>query len=338
MRRSFALALASSLVVAACGGGDEVGQQATTSSAPAPKRFTNPVYDENFPDPFVLRERGRYYAYGTNSAGLNVQLLRSRDLVEWRPLGDAMPRLAGWTVPGRTWAPEVVRLRRGAYVLYYTAQSGALSKQCIGRALSRGPGGPFVDRSKRPFVCQPAQGGSIDASPFRDADGRLYLLWKNDGNCCGLDTFIYAQRLSTDGARLVGKRTRLVRQDAAWEGQLVEAPTLWRERGRYYLFFSANAFDSEDYAVGYATCDTVLGPCEDASANPILTTKCRAFGPGHQTVVRDDDGEPWLVYHAWPPDAVGSVFPGRLLWIDRLVWENGRPVVKGPTCGPQALP
>jgi beta-xylosidase len=331
------LVLALGLLVAgvACGGDDD--KAVRQPSTPSP-RFTNPVYEEDFPDPFVLRVDGTYYAYGTNGDGMNVRTLRSPDLVRWKAGKDALPELGSWAFTGRTWAPEVLRRGDGNFVLYYTALSSRLSSQCIGAAIASSPRGPFVDRGKQPLVCQKAEGGSIDASPFRDRDGALYLLWKNDGNCCGVDTFIYAQRLSANGLKLLGRRTRLVKQDAKWEGQLVEAPTLWRQGGRYYLFFSANAFDSALYAVGYARCKGPLGPCTDAPGNPILDAACEAAGPGHQTIVRDDDGETWMVYHAWPPHAVGSVFPGRVLWIDRLEWRNGTPVVRGPTCRPQPVP
>ncbi len=226
----------------------------------------------------------------------------------------------------------------GRYVLYYTANYFEKTKQCIGAAVADAPEGPFVDERAEPLVCQEDEGGSIDASPFRDEDGTLYLLWKNDGNCCGLDTYIYSQRLSPDGTELTGEPARLVQQDAAWEGNLVEAPTLWREADGLYLFFSANDYGSEHYATGYATCESALGPCEDAAENPILATECEAAGPGHQTLVRDGDGDTWIVYHAWPPDAIGSVLPGRLLWIDPLEWEDGKPVVRGPTCTAQPTP
>jgi beta-xylosidase len=295
------------------------------------------VHDENFPDPFVLRVGGTYYAYGTNGDAGNVPTLLSKDLVNWTAGKDAFPELGQWAAGGKTWAPEVLRRSDGKFVLYYTANALDLNTQCLGRAVADRPDGPFVDRSERPFVCQTREGGSIDASPFRD--GRtLYLLWKNDGNSRGLDTFIYAQRLTADGLRLTGSPRRLVTEDADWEGQLVEAPTMWRQGGRLYLFFSANKYYDATYAVGYATCRTPLGPCKDAAENPILKTKCDAVGPGHQTIVRDEDGETWFVYHAWPPDAVGSDFPGRVLWIDRLEWRGERPVVAGPTCKPQPIP
>ncbi len=325
------LALLCGALVLLTGCGRDAGERAAGP-------FTNPVYDRNFPDPFVLEVNGTYFAYATNSGDDNVQSLRSDDLVAWTPGDDVLATLGAWAAEGRTWAPEVLRRTDGQYVLYYTAFALERSAQCIGRARAGSPSGPFVDRSAKPLVCQTDEGGSIDASPFRDDDGSLYLLWKNDGNCCGSDTFIYAQRLSSDGLRLVGRRVRLVKQDAAWEGPLVEAPTLWKHDGRYYLFFSANVFDSASYGVGYAACGSPLGPCRDSPDNPILATACAAVGPGHQALVNGPDGQTWIVYHAWPPDAVGSLVPGRVLWLDRLIWQDEKPVVEGPTCGAQPRP
>ena len=306
-----------------CGGG---------GGGDAGPKFTNPVYDRNFPDPYVLEADGTYYAYATNDAGKEVQTLTSTDLVTWKPGKDALPELGKWAYPGKTWAPEVLALDDDSYVLYYTANAGG---QCIGRAVSKTPAGPFVDRWPQPLVCQRAEGGSIDASAFRDDDGSLYLLWKNDGNAIGKPTYIYSQRLSSDGTKLVGRATRLVKNDEGWEGAVVEAPTLWKEEGRYYLFFSANQFDSDFYAVGYATCDGPAGPCRDAPENPILKTACRASGPGHQTLLRDDDGETWIVYHAWPP---GGMLEKRVMWVDRVEWKDGKPDVVGPTCAEQEGP
>jgi beta-xylosidase len=314
-----------------------LGVTATVAGA-APRTFTNPVYRSNFPDPFVLRAGGVYHAYATNSFSDNVQTLRSRDLVHWTPGKDAMPRLAPWVLRGLTWAPEVLRRADGRYVLYYTARAFELDAQCVGRAVGKSPAGPFVDRATKPLVCQKSQGGSIDPSPFRDTDGRLYLLWKNDGNCCGKTTYIYVERLTKDGLALTGKRSRIEKNDADWELSTVEAPTMWKQHGKYFLFYSANVYNTEFYAVGYARCDGPTGPCKDAKENPILSSRCRAAGPGHQALVRDRRGRTWIVYHAWPPKKIGDVVPGRVLWIDRLEWKHGKPVVHGPTCKPQPAP
>jgi beta-xylosidase len=310
-----ALAATALGIVSGCGGGHAT--------------FTNPVFAREFADPFVLRADDRWYAYATNGAGQQVQTLESGDLVHWTQAGDALPKLGAWAYPGKTWAPEVLARGDGTFVLYYTANGGS---QCIGAAVAEKPAGPFVDRSKEPLVCQRTEGGSIDASPFRDDDGSLYLLWKNDGNAVGKPSWIYAQRLSADGLRLEGAAKRLATNDQFWEGAVVEAPQLWKEDGRYYLFYSGSAFDTPSYAVGYATCDGPLGPCADAAENPILKTACRASGPGHATLVRDGD-ETWILYHAWP-----QAFDKRMLWLDRVEWGHGKPVVNGPTCEPQSAP
>jgi len=302
------------LALTACGAGKQA-------------MFTNPVYRGDFPDPFVLKVGDTYYAYGTNSAGKQVQTLTSKDLVHWQPGPDALPKLGSWAFIGETWAPEVLKRDDGTYVLYYTAN------KCVGRAVASKPLGPFVDPAQEALVCQPTLGGSIDASPFRDDNGKLYLLWKNDGNAIGAPTYIYAQRLAPDGLHLVGKRTTLEKNDAPWEASVVEGPMLRKHDGRYYLFYSGNVYSGAGYAVGYATCASPLGPCKDAPENPILKTACAAHGPGHNALIDDGAGQTWIVYHAWD-----AAYAKRQLWIDRLDWTDGKPVVDGPTCKAQDAP
>jgi beta-xylosidase len=305
------------IALASCGGGTDA-------------RFANPIHPTDFPDPFVLRVGDTYHAYGTNGGGKEVQTLTSSDLVHWRSGPDALPDVGTWAYPGLTWAPEVLSRGDGSYVLYYTASGGG---QCVGRAVADDPAGPFVDGWQTPLVCQRDEGGSIDPSPFRDDDGSLYLYWKSDGNAIGHATYLYGARLSAEGTELVGEPVRLARNDAGWEGGVVEAPTMWLEDGRHYLFYSGEAYDGDLYAVGYATCAGPLGPCSDAAENPILKTACRAHGPGHQALVRDREGDTWLVYHAWDPG-----FERRQLWLDRVRWDERRPVVEGPTCAEQPAP
>ena len=346
MRHIKWLLITACILLAACGG------SAPTSTAllPTPTvprkggnmststgNFTNPVYDSNFPDPFVLKEGDTYYAFSTTSGGKHYPTLISKDLVHWEEGPDAMPEMADWTA-GNTWAPEVLKLHDGLYLMYYTAEWIEVGLQCIGIAESRRPLGPYVDRNKRPFICQQDEGGSIDADPFRDDDGSLYLYWKNDGNRIGMNTYIYGVRLSPNGRRMVGKPKRLLAGEPNWEINWIEAPFMWKHEVRYYLFYSANAYNTPDYAVGYAICEGPLGPCRKGPENPILRSKCAAAGPGHNSVTVDKHGRPWFVYHAWHPDAIGSIEPGRVLWIDRLVVEHGKAKVLGPTCHPQPIP
>jgi beta-xylosidase len=328
--------------MAGCGEGGGASRDGTDAQTPrggdaSVGTYTNPVYPENFPDPQAIAVGDEFVVYATNSTLGNVPSMRSADLARWTFVGDAMPELASWVRPGKTWAPEVLALADDRYVLYYTADSTRHGRQCVGRAVASEPRGPFRDDSAEPLICQADLGGSIDASPFRDADGTLYLYWKNDGNAIGADTWIWVQRLSPDGLRLAGESRQLFKQDALWENHLVEAPFMWRRGDRYYLFYSANAFDSDAYAVGYATCESPMGPCRKAGENPILSSRGTAAGPGHMCLV-ERDGRTWMLYHAWLADAVGSAVPGRPMWLDEVVWKDGKPVVRGPTDSPQPLP
>jgi beta-xylosidase len=305
--------------------------------------FQNPVLRRDFPDPGIIRVDDTYYAYSTNAASRNVPLAISTDLINWEYEADAMPALPTWAQLGGSyvWAPEVMEID-DRYVLYYTARDKIADKQCIGVAVSEKPEGKFLDTRDAPFICQVEEGGSIDASPFRDVDGTLYLYWKNDGNCCSIATYIYVQQLSDDGLSLVGEPVRLVRNDRAWEGRVIEAPTMWLEEGNYTLFFSANDYAGPAYAVGYALCETAIGPCEDGPENPILSSVLEGgtpvIGPGHQTIILDEDGEPWVAYHAWQVTSSGTRGGSRYLWLDRLMWEGSVPDVLGPTADPQPVP
>ncbi len=315
-----------------------------TTAATAPPvdgtTFQNPVFRANFPDPFVLKVGSSYYGYATNGSSHNIQLATSPDLVHWQLGGDAMPSLARWAKLGGSlvWAPEVIPVG-DKYVMYYTARDKASNKQCIGVATSAKPEGKFKDTSDTPIVCQPKEGGSIDPSPFRDGD-TLYLYWKSDGNCCSLATYLYVQQLAPDGLSLVGEPTKLVRNDRAWEGRVVEAPTMVKHGDRYFLFFSANDYAGLDYAVGYATCDAPTGPCTDAPENPILktvTAPALVAGPGHQTVLQVGE-QTWIVYHVWEVSAAGMRTDRRFVYLDRIAWQDDKPDVQGPTTAPQPVP
>jgi beta-xylosidase len=306
----------------------------------AGETFKNPVITANFPDPFVLKYGDLYYAYATNGASKNVQLATSPDLIKWELKGDAMPALAKWVKisSADVWAPEVIQIGE-KFVLYYTARDKASGKQCVGVATSDSPEGKFKDTNEAPLVCQTDQGGTIDPAPFSDGE-KLYLYYKNDGNCCGYPTYIYVQEMAPDGLSLVGEATSLVRNDAPWEGGVIEAPTMVNHDGSYFLFYSGNDYGGMPYAVGYAACETVTGPCKDAPENPILksqVTRPLVVGPGHQTVILVED-EWWLVYHVWQMLPSGLRGSNRQVWLDQIDWSSGKPDILGPTTGVQEEP
>src|SRR5437660_1444983 len=224
--------------------------------------------------------------------------------------------------------------------MYYTARDMQSNKQCVGVATSDKPEGKFKDSSTHALVCQVDQGGTIDPSPFRDGT-RLYLYFKNDGNCCGITTYLYAQQLSPDGLSMIGKPTPLVHNDKLWEGSVVEAPTMFKHNGKYYLFFSANDFAGVNYAVGYASCQAATGPCAEAPENPVLASRVShqplVIGPGGEALIQVGN-QTWMAYHAWNTNPDGSQGSSRFMWLDRVTWQNDTPHVLGPTTTPEPDP
>ena len=295
------------------------------------------MLDHDFPDPDVLLVEDTYYAYATNSGNVNIQVARSTDLVNWELLPtDALPALPDWAVQefGWAWAPDVQQVDDDTFLMYHVARF-AIDRggtQCIGAAISDSPEGPFEPVGDEPLICQVTEGGSIDPASFVDEDGTRYVLWKNDGNSTGGTSWLYIQPTSNDGLTLEGEPTRLIRADKAWEGVLVEAPTLWHRNDRYFLFYSANAYTSPNYAVGFAVSPNLLGPYTKPN-DPLLATSIRAgvVGPGGQDIVLDGDGDTWIVYHEWEPESIRS------LNLIALMWEAGRPVVE-PSRDPRRAP
>lgn len=273
----------------------------------------------DFADPFVLSVADAYYAYATNAGGGTIQAIASDDLREWWWLGDALEALPGWARPNATWAPSVL-VRGDRVVAYYTARESASGRQCISRAVADHPAGPFADGTDEPMVCQADRGGSIDPSPVVDADGRAWLLWKSER-----PAEIWSQRLSDDGLALTGEPVRLLEVDQAWEGTVVEGPSMVVVDGDHHLFYSGNDWNSANYAIGWAACESPSGPCRKGDG-PVLRSGDGLAGPGGQELFRDADGRLRMAYHAWLDGEVG--YPNRrLLQLATVGFDAGRPVI-----------
>ena len=98
---------------------------------------------------------------------------------------------------------------------------------------------------------------------------------------------------------------------------MVEGPFMWSVEGSYYLFYSANNWNSASYAIGVATCRGALGPCMKPLPGPFYASQANLAGPGGASLFRDPHGNPWVAFHAWQPGAVG--YPNaRLLFVRSL--------------------
>jgi beta-xylosidase len=95
-------------------------------------------------------------------------------------------------------------------------------------------------------------------------------VYKVDGRSLDSDgathaTPIMLQGLNSDAVTPNGDATQLLDRDDS-DGPLIEAPSLAKVGGTYYLSFSSNMYDTTKYDVSYATASAITGPYTKAQA------------------------------------------------------------------------
>lgn len=282
---------------------------------------------------------------------------------------------AAWN--GAYWAPEVYEYK-GRFYMFYSAQwnknpNKELENFRIGVAVADQPTGPFVDINNGP-VFDPGY-PVIDANVLFDKNGKIYLYYSR---CCykhpvesevatwakqkgWFDTieesWVYGVELKPDFSGVIGDPVLLLRppvkmddKQAEWESRSVtskeinrrwtEGSVAFKKGDTYYMMYSANYYGGKNYAVGYATSKSPLGPFIKAANNPVLQKNVDkggiVTGTGHNSITYSPDHkEMFCVYHA-RTSATGDK---RVVFIDRMkILKDGKLVVEGPTTKPQAVP
>jgi arabinan endo-1,5-alpha-L-arabinosidase len=322
-----------------------------------PATYLNPVLDADFPDPAViLAPDGFYYAYATQTLldgrWVNIQVARSKDLVHWDHLGDALPEKPSWAKETQDfWAPFV--LHQGErYVMYYSATPDVCHEpergHCLAVATAASPAGPFVDMGMPLLLGMGFE--YIDPMAYDDpVTGKKLLYWGS-----GFQP-IKVQELAEDRISFAPGSAPI---DLVWPNgknggfpRLVEAAWVIRHDDFYYLFYSGDNCCGPDaeYGVMVARSKNATGPfetLEQAKGVPhslMLFKSERWLAPGHNSIVTDKAGEVWIIYHAIDvnrprqrqEDEINS---RRILLIDKVEWKDGWPHVGTPSDEAQPAP
>jgi arabinan endo-1,5-alpha-L-arabinosidase len=333
------------LVALAVAATSAISAEANAGAASGGETYRNPVLNRDFPDPTVrLASDGWYYAYATEGdpggVHVNIQTARSRDLVHWSYLGDALPHLPGWGNKAQvSWAPDVVE-RNGRYFLYYSIVPNRLLNDfglCLAVATSKSPAGPFVT-ARQPLYCGPTE-ADIDGGIFHDpATGKWLVYWGSGGDIVTAELAPSMLRLGHPDAQ----PELLLR---GWSSPIhrpyehgIEGPFVVRHGGWYYLFYSGDNCCSypPHYATMVARSRSATGPFTRLAAtrpgrsSVIMHSNWRWKGPGHVSVIRDAAGHDWLVHHAI--DARHPYLPGggvrRPMLLERIVYRDGWPTIR----------
>lgn len=310
----------------------------------AQNKYTNPVFDQNTPDPSVVQAPdGAFYAYGTGGT-----CRKSYDLVNWEDMGIALQRPT-WNDSVRTdkngkqhpmrfslWALDVSRVGKKYLVHYASAYWGNETRTGLGVAEGTSPT-EFTDCGKMFCSTEIGVQNSIDPCYVKDK-GKKYLIW-------GSFRRLYMGKLTKDGKRIKNPSHLTQVAGTAFEGAMV-----YKRKGYYYLFASVGTCcegAKSTYHTVVGRSKKLAGPYVDRQGGRMLDNHYETVikgndrwkGPGHNSeIITDKEGDTWLLYHAY--DALDPE-KGRVMLLDKLLWdEEGWPYVEGgtPSTTPQDAP
>lgn len=303
-------------------------------------KFSNPVWPKDFPDPHIVQDGDTFYAYATHNSPAGFQIMSSPDLATWKHLGGV--NVPDWS-DGQLWAPEVYKWQ-GKWYMFYSARDKKSRKRDLAVSVSDKPTGPYRFLSKLVLGSSENPGadenGAIDPN-LHFENGTPYLLYIREAP----PRSIKMVQLNKELTKTVGEKKVVLPVDRDIEKGILDAPTLVKKDGTYWLFYSSGWFQSYKrdacYQVWAAKASSLFGPYVKP-AKPLLTTKAgETYSPGHQCLVELSTGEWWMGYHAWDASnepLYGQNKNGRTLRLDRLEWRKDGPQCLGPSVSPQPKP
>ncbi len=349
-------------------GGCNTGD-ASTPGGTTETEYSNPVYTPVFADPCIIEYEGKYYAYATEDYGewkpsddplqnesnqKCVPILESEDLVHWYFKNAAFTsrQKPTWgTIGANVWAPDVVRIG-DTFVMYYALSTWGDPDPGIGIATAEHPLGPWTDQGKLFTSTEIGVENSIDPAVFRAQDGSYYMIW---GSFRGL----FGVQLTDDGLALEGglqaareNKVLVAGIVGPWNGSTYEAPYIVYKDGYYYMFVSSGTCcdgHSSTYHVRVARSTQPLGPYYDDQGRDMLAGDRGAVvvkgdenfvGVGHNSVIRDDAGDWYIVYHGFDTSEYETYGNSnrRSLLIDKLDWSGDFPHTKDFVAGKSGMP
>ncbi len=241
-----------------------------------------PILPGNHPDPTIVKKDGKFYmTYSTGEEKPQLLIWESEDLFTWKPFAYATDALHHGIA-----APELNE-HNGTYYIYVPSE-----------------GTNFVLTSKdmrnwsKPIDLKI---GEIDPGFVHDRKAGKNYLHMSQGKMVPLNE---------DGTRVTGPMEVNYKGWAfprEWdvEGYLcLESPKLFYREPYYYLVSAegGTAGPSTSHMCVVARAESPTGPWENSPYNPLV--HCDSddetwWTKGHGTAVEDNNGQWWIIYHAY---------------------------------------
>ena len=285
-------------------------------------KYKNPVLDADYSDPDVCRVGDDYYMTSSSFACIPaLQILHSKDMVNWRIIGTAIERLlpeerfSQMQHGNGVWAPSI-RYHQGEFYIYYGDPDTG-----IYMVKSKDPAGKWDN----PVLVKAAK-GIIDTCPLWDEDGNAYIVHGYAGCRAGLKSILGLIRMTPDGTRAIGE-SRII-FDGHIGNATIEGPKFYKRDGWYYIFAPAGGVPT-----GWQTVlrsKNIWGPYEWKIVMAQGNTNIN--GPHQGAWVDTPDGKEDWFFHFQDKEAYG-----RVVHLQPMKWVDGWPVIgvdkDGDGCG-----
>ncbi len=273
--------------------------------------YTNPVLYADYSDPDVCAVGDDYYLTASSfNCVPGLPILHSRDLVNWRIVGHALPELLPhemFDAPAHgkgVWAPSIRCHADTLYIYWGDPDQGIFMVKSID---------PAGEWSKP--VCVVAGTGMIDPCPLWDDDGRCYLVNAWAASRVGFNSVLTVRELSPDGCRAIG-HPRIV-FDGGQVNHTTEGPKFYRRDGYYWILCPAGGVE-----MGWQLAmrsRSPYGPYEWRRVMQQGTTDIN--GPHQGGWIHTPQGEDWFLHF----NDRGAY--GRVVYLQPVDWSSGWPVM-----------
>ena len=302
--------------------------------AQPPGTFRNPVLPGFHPDPSIVRVGDDFYAVTSAFSWFpGLPIFHSRDLVNWRQVGNAIDRPAQVDFSG-------LGINRGLFApaIAHDGERYWIANTCIDCGsnfviTATDPAGPWSDPVWLDF-------GGIDPSLYFEG-GRAWIVYNDappgeplyEGHRA-----LWLQEFDLDAMQVRPERTLLVNGgvDLAAEPVWAEGPHIYKVGDWYYLL-TAEGGTADQHSQTIYRSRNVDGPYVPGPRNPILTQRDlppdrpdRVEATGHADFVQLDDGTWWGLFLATRPFAGQSTLLGRETYLLPVSWEDGWPYFLKP--------
>lgn len=249
--------------------------------------YNNPIVKGFYPDPSVCKVDDTYYLVCSSFQYFpGVPIFESKDLINWTQISHCITRKSQIQLDtvgssGGVFAPTI-RYNNDRFYMTTTNDTTHQNFYVWTDDI-------YGEWSEPIFVDQ----GGIDPDLYFE-DGKTYFM-SNGTDDFGVGGVVQCELEIETGRKLSPSRS-------IWQGtggRYLESPHMYKINDQYYLL-AAEGGTEYGHMVTYARGDSLSGPFEPYSKNPVLTNRnlggYELQAVGHSDLIQDNDGNWWLLH------------------------------------------